>query len=171
MSELAIETKPLLKIVLPITPLRRELDPLFEPDFLDQMGIRAYDMMANAGKFEILAAGDLERPEYRCAQYVFATVKRESWADPDKFIPIFADPLGFFRDKGYRSLNEEDVPTTGDIISYGFMQRSDPIFRLMHLGIVDNKSVISKFNEGHVFRHPQEAVPHHFGSHALFFRK
>jgi hypothetical protein len=165
------EAKDLYIVNLPFSAVRQQLDPLLEPDFVDQLGIKAYDMIGNSEGFELIQRGDLQRTEFRCAQFVFATNKNESWAKEDEHIEIFRDPLAFLEERGYHPLLRGGAPLTGDVIAYGFLQSRNPLLKLVHLGIIDKDKVISKFNEGHVFRHPKEAVPHHFGTHALFFRK
>jgi len=153
MSEIIVGGKPILAFPLPFSALRQELDPLLEPDFIDQIGIGAYDMIANIEGFELLAPGDLGRGEFRCAQFVFATRNREPWAKEDEYIPVFNNPLEFFNRKGYRSLLNDERPITGDIITYGFLRQNEPRFKLIHMGLVhDDKSVVSKFNEGHVLK-------------------
>ncbi len=156
---------------LPFGGVRLELDRLLEPDFIESVGIRAYDMIGNVDGYELIEKGDPDRSEFRCVQYVFATNKGEPWAKEDERIEIFTDPVNFLRNVGYNPLRVGEAPTTGDVIAYGFTQPTDPFLKLMHLGVIDRDRVLSKFNEGHVFRHPVNAIPHHFGSNALVFRK
>jgi hypothetical protein len=93
-------------------------------------------------------------------------------ASEDQHIPIFQNPLGFLRDKGYQILYQDDSPKQGDVVAYGFVRRRDPVFELGHMGIfIGQNRVESKLNEGHAFQHPLEAIPPHFGSEALIFRK
>lgn len=172
MAELVIEGKQALTIPLPLTPVRLELQRLFDPDFMEQAGINAYNMIGKLEGFKMIAPGDLQRDQFRCTQYVFATVKREPWASEDQHIPIFENPLGFFMTHGYQILFQGDLPQQGDVIAYGFVRRRDPVFELSHMGIfVGQNRAESKFNEGHVFQHPLEAIPPHLGSEALIFRK
>lgn len=172
MAELIIEGKPVLAIPLPLTSVRLELQRLFDPDFMDQAGINAYNMIGNLEGFEMIAPGDLQRSQFRCNQYVFATVKQEPWAFEDQHIPMFENPLGFFMSHGYQILFQGDSPKPGDVLAYGFVRRWDPVFELGHTGIfVGQNRAESKFNEGHVFQHPIEAIPPHLGSEALVFRK
>lgn len=172
MAELIIEGKQALTIALPLTPVRLELQRLFDPDFMEQAGINTYNMIGNLAGFEIVAKGDLQRSQFRCTQYVFATVKREPWASEDQHIPIFENPLGFFAAHGYQILFQSDSPELGDVLAYGFVRRRDPVFELSHMGIFVGQNLVkSKFNEGHVFQHPIEAIPPHLGSEALVFRR
>lgn len=157
-------------IRLPMGGSREEIDRLLEPDFIDSVGSRAHDMLGNVEGFELIEKSDPNRPEFRCVQYVF-TKKREPWAKEDERIDIFTHPLNFLTGAGYKPIRAEELPGNGDIIAYGFTLPKDPLFKLMHMGIMDRDKVLSKFNEGHVFRHPMNAIPHHFGSNALIFRK
>lgn len=165
----SLEGLHILKI--PSGGLRFELDPLFDPDFIDSVGPRAYDMVGNVEGFELVEVGNPKRSDFRCVQYVFARNKREPWAKEDERIEIFKDPVNFLTTVGYTPLRIGEHPANGDIIAYGTVQNGAPLFELGHMGVLDKDKVVSKFNEGHVFRHPIAGIPHHFGSQALFFRK
>lgn len=158
-------------IKLPPGGRRQELDRLLEADFVESVGARAYDMIGNVEGFELVEKGDPDRSEYRCVQYVFAKNKNEPWAKEDERIEIFTNPISFLTSAGYKPIRSEELPGNGDVIAYGFTIPKDPLFKLMHMGVLDRDKVLSKFNEGHVFRHPMNAVPHHFGTSALVFRK
>lgn len=117
-----------------------------------------------------------------CIQYAFGSVHNEpfarQWPLPSAFI---RKPREFLTTIGYE---EVDQPQHGDVVGYAADETnlgirkwffrtttcSLPIF--YHWGIFVGDGVVeSKWREGHVYRHPLDAIPPAWGNLAFFFRK
>lgn len=171
MGELSLGERPTLVLSIPHTPFRDGIDPFVATKLGQAMGSKASGVIAEIGKIRIVTEGDPKRDQYRCVQYVFATVKKEPWAKEDEEIPIFDNPLEFLQEKGYLPLLQSDTPQNGDIVAYGLSQNQGRRFILKHMGVYNNGLVKSKFNTGDVYEHALETVPYYYGSDVLFFRK
>jgi hypothetical protein len=95
--------------------------------------------------------------EYRCAQYVFDTVKKEKWAkgDPSDYsYDLFYHTETFLEQKGYQVVDGE--PKKGDVVGYGMTREfsnGDAENAFVHFGVWTGKDVISKFGISNVYKH------------------
>lgn len=118
---------------------------------------------------------------YRCAQYVFGTVKGEDWirpsSDPDTQV-VQEDNLAIHtRDYlGRHGYEVVDMPKPGDVIGYartGWQSNGDQIEEFEHFGIFNGSDVTSKFASGNIYRHNIDAIAFNSAevNTAVFFRK
>lgn len=130
-----------------------------------------YDEIARRGGLDTVTHGDMKRRDYKCTQYVFATLNKETWANEDVPSQIFRQPLEFLWRRGYEPLKRDQMPENGDIVAYGDFADQIRDFQLKHMGVVDGDGVTSKFGFGHVFHHPLHRVPADYGNEAIYLRK
>jgi hypothetical protein len=132
-----------------------------------------YDKVGNLPGITIEEKRDYQsdHPNYRCAQYVFGTVKQEPWCNMTKNdfgLDFWDNMVSYLRPKGYDVVNQAQ---DGDIIAYRYKKTTATDPTVLHLGIYDKGKVISKFNSGHIFRHDVDRVPNAFGEEIVVFRK
>lgn len=169
------------------TPVRQHLDKLFKAaqrawilrlsNIPDKDPNAIMDEIGTLEGFSVVQQRDfLKDSEYKCAQYVFRRKTHEKlWTidhDPRAFIQLFDDPVSFLPQRGYVVA---DTPEKGDIVGYGLVGDRHVGYEgtyLRHFGIYQGEEmVVSKFGQGHVFKHPYDRVPNSWGSHLIFFRK
>lgn len=106
--------------------------------------------------------------DYRCVEYAFGVVKRESWALGGytlKTTPeLWDNPATFLVEHGYRPTLD---PTVGDVVFYGGVDETVGKLWLGHVGIFDGLDdsgtmrVVSKLAKGPVIRHNIHLIPSH----------
>ena len=144
---------------------------------------KLYDEIADLdGILDVVERRDpTQDSDYRCGEYVFKTVKNESWmSNIDDYEneqtqnKLYGETRKFLKEKGYQIV--QGVPQAGDVIGYTrpFTYRNgeeDDTFR--HFGIYTGKDIISKFGRSHIYRHEIDAVPFNDKevTTAVFFRK
>lgn len=136
---------------------------------------RHYDDIAKVAGFSIVEKRNPEDDyRYRCAEYAF---KKEPWkiegykSEKDGITQertFWTDPEQFITERGYDKLM--GTPEDGDIIAYGLNDLNEFVYN--HFGTYQGiGKVVSKFERGHVYKHPWHLVPEAYGDQVVFFRK
>jgi hypothetical protein len=171
---------------IPDSPLRAELDEklsaahrVWSRSPNSQRQIKRASKLANsvgeAEGIEILREGHFgEDYRYRCDNYVFGEVLRETWAAPHSDVPteFESSPLQFLERQGYQMVT---VPMEGDIAAY--TDDADAEVRsgnatFPHYAIVDRDGMaVSKWGQGPIVRHQIGTLPSSYGNSVYFFHK
>ena len=147
-----------------------------------------YSELAKLPGLEIIEERDTktDQTNYRCAEYAFKVRMGLEWTktDQNKF---WIDSNEYLTRQRF---TEVEDPQNGDLIAYAAhtIDEAYPIFDdqdfwtferrreakppyIKHVGVWENGKVISKFNEGHVFKHKLDLVPTSFGNVVHFYRR
>ena len=135
--------------------------------------VQFYDQMAQVEGITVVERRNPAQDElYKCAEYVFNMRNGETWTT-QKFEgdgrEFWLDNHAFLINHGYEVVEH---PQVGDTIAYGSWDPRIQKGAYPHFGIYEGDGqVISKWDRGHIFRHPWDLVPTKFGPHVAFFRK
>jgi hypothetical protein len=154
-----------------------------------------YEILGRLEGMEILGRFPWDDPDkdlnYKCAEYVFRTIKKEPWAQvsklPDEF---WIDTITYLSERGYTTSirRKKENLENGDVIGYGgtdwryassgsllsYLMGSKTPKRyppyLKHFGVYKEGKVNSKFDAGYIYRHDLDAVPYDYGDSVYIFR-
>ena len=163
---------------LGIHPSQEALDVLIQDiPFVEDPTYDVYDQIPEVGNNIIVVERRRwerdNKANFQCAQFAFGQLNNEPWAQIGRKLPdrLWTDGIQFLTEKGYQMVGE---PEPSDIVGYAELQddTKDPIFLFRHFGkMTEDGMVVSKWNQGHIYRHAIEEIPLSMGNTVGFFRR
>ncbi len=155
--------------IIPTSEKRQQIDNLISAESIYGKDANPfYDQVGKLEGIEIIERRDYQRDDrYRCAWFAF---KDDGWwtGESDLGLDFWDYAEKFLEGKGYTKVEQ---PQDGDIVMYRLAKDTKSPSTVKHVGLFQGGKVMSKFNQGHIFRHDIDMVPNMFGKSVVFMRK